>query len=203
MTGENNLLFKAFLVSLSIHIGSISLFSLKLPQAGIQKPIEVSIVSPSEAQEISASVRTETTSATSKTAASNGKFTLPEEKGTIKISPKEPAAVPTHGLNPQITEKFGLPDFFTDIEIEGPIGERTLIHRETLEYPEWLREKAVEGDVTIKFWVDPSGKIAITSLLASSGSSELDVYAEQVFRKWLFEPATTDKETWGIITFHF
>jgi len=203
MARENHLLLKAFLISLFIHIGSISLFSLALPQASVQKPIEVSILPPSAVQEETTSVRIATATAIPRVAASSGRFALPEEKETIKIASEEPTGLPAQNLNPQIAKKFELPDFFTDIEIEGPIGERTLVHRETLEYPEWMKKKGVEGDVQIKFWVDPSGKVAITNLLTSSGSSELDIYAEQVFRKWLFEPAKTDKQTWGIITFHF
>lgn len=203
MIGENRLLFKTFLISLTIHIGSISLFSLALPQAGIQKPIEVSILSLSDSQKETASAETAPPAAISKAEAQGGKVSLPETKEAIKISPERLSESPTQSSSLQITKKLGLPDFFTPIEIEGPIGERTLVHRETLEYPEWMQKKRVGGDVTIKFWVDPSGKIAITNLLSSSGSSELDMYAEQVFKKWLFEPSATDKQTWGIITFHF
>jgi len=201
MKGENRLLLKTFLISLSIHVGSISLFSLALPQAGIQKPIEVSILSPSDAPEETASAAAPAKIA--KAPAPGGKITLPETKENIKVSAEKLPGTPTQILAPQITKKLGLPDFFTDIEIEGPIGERTLVHRETLEYPDWMQKKGIEGDVTIKFWVDPSGKIAITSLVTSSGSTELDMYAQQVFKKWLFEPAATDQQTWGIITFHF
>ena len=179
------------------------MFSLALPQAGIQKPIEISILSPSDTLEVTASTGIAPAAATSKVSAPGGKNTMPETKGAIKISPERLSEPPVQDSNLKITRKLELPDFFTDIEIEGPIGERTLVHRETLEYPDWMQKKGIGGDVTIKFWVDPSGKIAITNLITSSGSSELDMYAQQVFKKWLFEPAATDKQTWGIITFHF
>jgi TonB family protein len=76
-----------------------------------------------------------------------------------------------------------------------------LVYREPLKYPEWAQKRAIEGNIRIKFWVEPNGRVAETELLISSGYPELDVFVEEVFRKWLFEPAEENKKVWGEIVF--
>ena len=94
-------------------------------------------------------------------------------------------------------------DITSEELIEGPAGTRKIIYKEKIDYPLWAQEKGIEGKVKIKFWVNPEGKIYNTEILLSSGYPEIDFYAERKFKKWLFEPVSSEKDVWGIITLIF
>jgi len=87
--------------------------------------------------------------------------------------------------------------------IEGPVGKRKIIYKEKIEYPLWAQKMGIEGKVKIKFWVNPEGKISDTEIYTSSGFLEIDLYAEENFKKWMFEPTAIDEDVWGIITIVF
>jgi TonB family protein len=222
--GTKNLLLKSFFVSLLVHAAGISLFSLILPMPlPERKPIEVSLLPPSAAPEKIELAATVPMPEQPKPAPKSERLALARERKTVKIATERFTGTPQYVPVTQVSRKFDIPEFqvklpdiisfkITEksfekkpagVDIEGPAGDRGLVYRQQADYPEWAQEKDIEGNVQIKFWVDPDGKIALTSLLGSSGFPELDVYAEQIFRKWLFEPVKTDKQAWGIITFRF
>lgn len=224
MRKKKNLLLKSFSVSLFVHIAGISLFSLILPLPRPErKPIEVSLLPPSAAPEKIELARTAPAPEIPRAVPRKEKIALARERETARISTERFTGSPQYVPVTQVTHKFEIPEFQVklpdilsfksleksfertpaNVDIEGPAGDRGLIYREQADYPEWAQKRGIEGNVQIKFWVDPDGKIALTSLLGSSGFPELDVYTEQVFRKWLFEPVRTDKQAWGIITFRF
>lgn len=224
MVVKKNLLLRCFFASLLIYITGLSLFSLVLPAPKPEsKPIEVSLLPASAAPEKIELAGSVPTYEIPKVTLGNEKIALVREQKPIRMSTEEFAGSPQYVPITKVSYKLSVPEFevklpdiisFTSLEkgidqtsgngdIEGPAGTRKLIYREQPDYPEWAKEKGIEGNVRIKFWVDPDGKVVLTDLLTSSGSPELDVYAEQVLRKYLFEPVNTDKEAWGIITFRF
>lgn len=225
MEWKKNLLFKTFIVSLFIHITGISIFSLMLPVAKKEiQPIEVSLlpVSMAPAEPL---VEVKSISLTIPNISPGGeKITVVKKKEIIRFSSQEIIGI-SKAITPMeiLSTRFELPEVkipeiisfnikgttseektvSSDIEIEGPAGERSLIYKEPVDYPVWAIEKSLEGIIRIKFWVDPDGKIVLTNIITSSGYPELDLYTEQRFRKWTFEPVRTDKQAWGLITFRF
>ncbi|MCX8081925.1 MAG: TonB family protein [bacterium] len=227
MVWKQNLLLKAFVISLLIHIGGISIFSLILPVSIREiEPVEVSLLPTSnipspEKTYVVKNISPEIPKVSPKTE----KIAIEKiRKDILKFSSEETIGASRIITPPEIlSTRFELPDVkmpdiipfgktdtysenrasISDVEIEGPAGNRSLIYKEPVEYPEWAIEKALEGNIRIKFWVAPDGKIILTNLITSSGYPELDLYAEQKFRKWLFEPIQTDKQAWGLITFRF
>ncbi|MCM8761901.1 MAG: TonB family protein [Candidatus Omnitrophica bacterium] len=225
MLWKNHLLPKAFIISLLIHITGISVFSLILPVSRREiRPLEVSLLPVSTAPEKSFSEVRSISPEIPKSSPRKEKITIETRKEILRFSPDEIAGLSRAITPPEIlSTRFELPEVkipeitpfnlagtasekksaFSDVEIEGPAGERVLIYREPVEYPGWAIEKAMEGNIRIKFWVAPDGKIVLTNLITSSGYPELDLYTEQRFRKWVFESVRTDKQAWGLITFRF
>jgi len=225
MIWKNNLLLKAFILSLFIHIAGISFFSLILPASRREvKEIEVSLLPGGMAPEKPSPEVKSISPAIPKTSPRKEKITIEIKKEISRFSPQEVTGLSRTITPPELLSEspevpeIKIPEIIafnlagsslekksaaSDIEIEGPAGERKLIYREPLDYPGWATQKAIEGNIRIKFWVDPDGKIVLTNLITSSGSPELDLYTEQKFRKWVFEPVRTDKQAWGMITFRF
>lgn len=219
---SNHLLLKAFLISLFIHITGISLFSIVFPlPATYRKPIEVSLLPPAMDKKIKL-VKTEVLPHLPVLKTKFEKLARFDEREVIKLSKREFMGYPDYVPLTKITKTLKIPDFkikFPPLpamktssitknkqskeKIEGPAGERNLIYREKIEYPEWAEEKGIEGNIKIKFWVEPDGKISNTEIITSSGYPELDVYTLSKFRKYLFEPIDKNKKVWGIITFVF
>lgn len=221
---KNNLLLKSFSVSLFVHIAGLSILSIVLPMPRPErKPIEVSLLPPAASPgkiELAGTVHIREMP---RTAPRNERIALARERETIRMPREEFTGSLQYTPITKVSHEFNVPEFqvklpdiisFKNLErgfdrtsgtadIEGPAGDRSLVYREQTDYPEWAEKKGIEGNVRIKFWVDPDGKISLTNLMGSSGYPELDVYAEQVLRKWLFESVNTDKQAWGIITFRF
>ncbi len=225
MVWKNNLLLKTFIISLFIHIGGISFFSLILPVSIKEiRPVEVSLLPVSTAPEKSFSDVRSISPEIPKASPKKEKITIETRKEILRFSPQEITGLSRAITPPEImSARFELPEVkipeitpfniagtasekksaFSDVEMEGPAGERMLIYKEPVDYPGWAIEKSLEGNIRIKFWVDPDGKIVLTNLITSSGYPELDLYTEQRFRRWVFEPVRTDKQAWGLITFRF
>ncbi len=225
MAQKKYLFFKSFSVSLLIHIAGISLFSLVLPIPRHEtKPIEVSLLPPSTIPESKIELaRVTAVPKIPQALTKDEKIALLKKPEALKFAVEQFAGSQQNVPVTQITRRFEIPEFeiqlpdifshksleqnlqrtLPDINIEGPAGSRGLLYREKVEYPDWAQEKGIEGNIQIKFWVDPDGKVALTNLVSSSGFPELDMYAEQNLRKWLFEPVATNKQAWGIITFRF
>jgi len=217
---KNNIFIKSLLISFSIHLFGVSLFSIFLPPLPKKnKPIEVLIYNNLGTKskdieknlivkKIEKDLGKEKITTLNKAKSENiaPEITIGEER-KYEVQAKLDLDIEKYEF------KINLPPSSTSEEqkrkedetliIDGPIGERKIIYKEKIEYPLWAQKKGIEGKVKIKFWVNPEGKIFSTEIYTSSGFPEIDFYAEENFQKWLFEPIITDKEVWGIITFIF
>lgn len=225
MVWKRDLLLKTFLFSLFIHIAGISVFSLVLPISTREiKPLEVSLLPVAISSEEPATSVKSITPEIPRISSEKEKIRMEIRKEIMRFAPMENTRLskiitPVEILStvPDVPE-IKIPEIasfplvgavaekntsISDIEIEGPAGGRILIYREPVEYPGWAIERAMEGNIRIKFWVAPDGKIVLTNIVTSSGYPELDLYAEQKLRRWVFNSVETDKQTWGLITFKF
>ncbi|MCM8829555.1 MAG: TonB family protein [Candidatus Omnitrophica bacterium] len=224
MVWKNHLLLKTFIVSLLIHITGISIFSLILPVAEKKiQPIEVSLL-PISMAPMKPSTEVKSVSLTTPEISPGEEIVVKRKKEIMQFSSQEIIGLSKVIMPPEIlSTRFEFPEIKipeitsfnikttfseeksagSDIEIEGPAGERTLIYKEPVDYPGWAIERSLEGIIRIKFWVDPDGKIVLTNIITSSGYPDLDLYTEQKLRKWVFEAVRTDKQAWGLITFRF
>jgi len=219
---SNHLLLKAFTVSLFIHIVGISLFSIVFPiPSPSRRPIEISLLPPSMDKQI----QLEKTDIIPELPVLKTKFEnlAPFERSEVlKISQRYFTGYADYVPLTKISDTFKIPEFrikFPPLpsmktrslvseeksteKIEGPIGERKLVYKEKIQYPKWAEKKGIEGNIKIKFWVTPDGRICETEIITSSGYPELDFYTMNKFRKYLFEPINKNKKVWGVITFIF
>jgi len=223
MRGDN-LLRRTLFVSLLVHVAGISLFAVILPQSHVvRKPIEVSLLPPSIAPDEIKLAKIEIIPEVPQARVDYEKLAMSREKETVKFSTDRFTGFSEFIPVVQISPKYNFPEYrvqfpavaelktdeqlavrrVTALEIEGLAGDRRLIYRETIEYPAWAQRQGMQGNIKIKFWVNSEGRITSTRINSSSGFPELDIYAEENFRKWLFESAGTDMQVWGIITLRF
>jgi len=90
--------------------------------------------------------------------------------------------------------------------LTGPVADRPLLKFSKPAYPEWAKDEAVEGSVTIYFVVLPDGRIKENIMIQkTSGFSDFDDNAINALRTWRFEPLKggATGEQWGTITFHY
>ncbi|MCK9265797.1 energy transducer TonB [bacterium] len=221
---SEKLLLKTLIISFFIHIAGISVFGIILPKYySEKKPIEVSLLPPSVAPSEIRLSKVEVTPKMPEIKASGERLAISREQEVIKFSAERFIGSSEYLPITQINPKFELPEqqvHFpimtelvegeqvvstrkTTLEIEGLAGGRQLIYRQEVEYPQWAQREGIEGNIKIKFWVNPEGKITSAGINSSSGHPELDLYITESFRNWLFEPVKTDKQVWGIITFRF
>lgn len=207
---------KAILFSLFIHILGISLFSIFLPMPlKKRKPIEM-IPYPIETKKISEKIVFKE----AKEYIGTEKIRMPQNFTPVSISnrdilgEKEYVSKVNFRMDIETSKfemslpKIPLTEVYGEIKkeeelIEGPAGSRKIVYKEKIEYPFWAQKRGIEGKVKIKFWVNPEGKIINTEIFSSSGYPEIDLYAEENFKKWLFDTAKSDKNVWGIITIVF
>ena len=223
---SNRLLLKTFTISLFFHIVGISLFSIIFPIPPSKTlPIEVTLLPPAMDKKIQLETTEvlpnlpalETVSQSEKLAQSDNSSEI------VKISEEKFTGFPEFIPTTKITIEFEIPQFQVKFPplpsiiqqaqseirtksneiIEGPIGERKLIYKEPIEYPDWAEKNSIEGNIKIKFWVKADGKISETEIITSSGYPELDVYTMNKFMKYLFQPINKNEDVWGIITFIF
>ncbi|MBN2407844.1 MAG: TonB family protein [Elusimicrobia bacterium] len=86
------------------------------------------------------------------------------------------------------------------VEISGPAAQRQLLRDPRVEYPEWAKEKGIEGEVKVKFWVAPEGFVTKVEVEKTSGFPDFDSRAIESVRKYLFAPLGKNeeqKEQWG------
>lgn len=215
----NYIFLKAILASLFFHICGLSIFSIIVPfPLKRVKPIDVILYSSSETkkiqkkdiliskkitenigmQKIQPVQEIVSLNITSKEAISQEKYITPV-KLDLDIEKTQEAEIESIALPIlNIVKEESLNEF-----IEGPAGTRKILYKEKIDYPLSAQKKGIEGKVKIKFWVNPDGKISNTEIIFSSGSPEIDFYAERKFKNWLFESVQTEKEVWGIITLIF
>lgn len=90
--------------------------------------------------------------------------------------------------------------------LSGPVADRPILSHTTPVYPEWAKREAVEGSVTLRFFVRPDGSIKENVLVQkTAGFEDFDQSAVVALRAWRFQPLPAGRtgEQWGTITFHF
>ena len=90
--------------------------------------------------------------------------------------------------------------------LTGPVADRPLLAFNKPQYPEWAKQEAVEGSVSIYFVVLPDGHIKENVRVEkTSGFGDFDENAVKALLTWRFEPIKKGKtgEQWGTITFHY
>jgi TonB family protein len=90
--------------------------------------------------------------------------------------------------------------------LTGPVADRPLVSYRKPTYPEWAKEEAVEGSVTIYFVVLADGRVKENVMIQkTSGFADFDDNAIQALLTWRFEPlgGGATGEQWGTITFHY
>ena len=90
--------------------------------------------------------------------------------------------------------------------LAGPIADRPVLFYTLPVYPEWAKQEAVEGSVTLYFVVRPDGSVKENVLVQkTAGFGEFDENARAALRAWRFEALKGGRtgEQWGTITFHY
>lgn len=89
--------------------------------------------------------------------------------------------------------------------LTGPVADRPLVSYSKPHYPEWAKEEAVEGSVTIRFTVLPNGTIKENIMVEkTSGFGDFDDNAVSALLTWRFAPLKGKRgDQWGEITFHY
>lgn len=92
------------------------------------------------------------------------------------------------------------------VDITGPLAGRKVISMKMPAYPAWAREKNVEAEISIRFFVEADGTVLTRMIIErSSGYKELDDLCMEALKQIVFAPLTggATEEQWGIITFRF
>jgi TonB family protein len=92
------------------------------------------------------------------------------------------------------------------MDISGPLAGRKVITLKMPSYPAWAREKNVEAEIAVRFFVDADGAVLTRMFIErSSGYKELDDLCLEALKQFVFAPLTggATEEQWGIITFRF
>lgn len=93
-----------------------------------------------------------------------------------------------------------------NVVLFGPIINRNILYSEIPEYPLWAKQKGVETEVRMKFWVLPEGEVYNISVIQKSGYLRLDLLAKKSLSKWKFTPLGEDIpqiKQWGEIVVRF
>src|SRR3989339_883221 len=95
----------------------------------------------------------------------------------------------------------------SSVELIGPLQGRGIIVSYMPKYPEWMKEKGVEADIAVRFFVSPSGAVKDEmSIERTSGYPELDKIVMAVLKTWQFEAlsrSAKQDDQWGVVTFRF
>jgi TonB family protein len=86
----------------------------------------------------------------------------------------------------------------------GPVADRQVLHYRVPDYPDWAKRDAVEGSVTLYFFVLPDGRVKENVLVErTSGFSDFDARAVAALLEWKFVALPASNEQWGRITFNY
>jgi TonB family protein len=89
-------------------------------------------------------------------------------------------------------------------QLVGPVADRPLLSYRVPTYPEWAKRDAVEGSVTLYFFVLPDGSVKSNIVVErTSGFSDFDSGAMDALRDWKFKALPGSGEQWGRITFNY
>jgi TonB family protein len=118
------------------------------------------------------------------------------------MAPKPVPTAPTRAQHQESTAERVL----GDARLTGEVADRPLVSYDTPIYPEWAKEEAVEGSVTIYFIVLRDGRVKKNVIVQkTSGFEDFDQNAVGALREWRFAPlkGLAAGEQWGTITFHY
>jgi TonB family protein len=90
--------------------------------------------------------------------------------------------------------------------LAGPVADRPIVAHVAPDYPDWAKREAIEGSVTLRFFVRPDGSIKENVLVQkTAGFEDFDQSAVAALRRWRFQALAAGRtgEQWGSITFHF
>ena len=89
----------------------------------------------------------------------------------------------------------------------GPVADRAVVHYRVPDYPDWAKRDAIEGSVTLYFFVLSDGRVKENVLVErTSGFSDFDTRAVEALLEWKFVPlpaSPATNEQWGRITFNY
>ncbi len=129
----------------------------------------------------------------------DGIQTTKGSEGSPNSSPRTDVG-PTKGTGDDDKAPFEEGPYTT---ITGPVAYRKALYKPIFKLPEWLQKQGVRpGRIKIKFWVLPDGSVDSTSIIESSGYSEIDRLANSAILQWKFQRLSTSASIveWGVIT---
>jgi protein TonB len=116
--------------------------------------------------------------------------------------PADRPAPPSASPPPKAVSKQAL----SGISLAGPIADRPVLSAVRPEYPDWAKQEAVEGSVTLQFVVLSDGTLKPNVMVEkTAGFGDFDDNAIAALRQWRFAPLARGRtgDQWGTITFHF
>lgn len=137
---------------------------------------------------------------------------LPEKPLEPAAAPRELPSLPSRviaapaALAPRGREEGPQSAPKKSVEIEGPLSDRQVVSASIPQFPQWAKEQGiVESAVSIRFTVDPSGKVQESMRVErTSGFGRMDRLAMEHLKLWRFAPVNASEgNQWGIITFRF
>lgn len=90
--------------------------------------------------------------------------------------------------------------------LSGDLGQRRILEQVQPSYPERARRNGSEGDVRLRVWVAPEGKVSRVEVVRLSGTPEMDKQAVDALKRWRFAPLPeggSPVTQWGEITLRF
>jgi len=86
----------------------------------------------------------------------------------------------------------------------GPVADRAVKHYRVPDYPDWAKRDAIEGSVTLYFFVLSDGRVKENVVVErTSGFSDFDDRAVAALLEWQFVALPGSNEQWGRITFNY
>lgn len=92
------------------------------------------------------------------------------------------------------------------VDVDGPLGNRRILHRIVPHSPEWIAQRGLDLTVILRFQVMADGTVKPGAMMIqkTSGFSEIDKLALDALRRWKFQAVPpASPSVWGRVTFHF
>jgi TonB family protein len=85
------------------------------------------------------------------------------------------------------------------------VADRPVVFHVMPVYPDWAKEQAVEGTVTLRFFVLPNGRVKENIQVdRTAGFADFDANAVRALSQWRFAPLSgSSADQWGSITFRY
>jgi len=90
-------------------------------------------------------------------------------------------------------------------DLVGEVADRPVVFHVMPVYPDWAKEQAVEGTVTLRFFVLPDGRVKENIQVdRTAGFADFDANAVRALSQWRFAPLSgSSADQWGSITFRY